>query len=131
MITTNKYLINLERLTESILIVSIFDKKTKILTEKMPMNSLYDILNALFYLIEYNGSFDIQLPANNTQYGYTFYGGRSASHPGLFQLLLVRQDFGNGNDYKIADEFLEYYEIKNILNDISIFDNESIIITKI
>ena len=122
MITTNKYMIKFSQINFDIIIVSILDNSGKIvISEKMPLNTLFDISTALFYLLEENACFDMQLPANNTQYGYIIYGGKSMRNYGLFQILLTRQNFTNKEDYLIADEFLEYYELKNIINDIGNF----------
>lgn len=117
-VTTVKYMITCIHLSMNIVEVTIRDKNNLILNERLLYNTITDIAYGLWYLLEYDVSMELKLPANNTQYGYMLYAGKSVNKMGMYHIILVRQNFTDKNDFVVADEFLETYQLKNIINDI-------------
>ena len=122
-LTTSKYIIRIIGISNKVVNISINNKDGHlILDEEMPSKSLYDIMYGIFYLIEESISIDLKFPINNTQYAYILYGGKTNNFSGSYHLILIRQNLTNDDDFVIADEFLEYYQLKNIINEINNFN---------
>ena len=121
MLTTNKYIIKVSQITNLMMLIFVYDEYGKtIINEKMASKALYEVAMSLYYLLEENITIEYKFPPSNTVYGYILYGGISnKSIGGQYHLMLFKQYMNSDDSNKLVlDEYLEYYQLKNIISDI-------------
>ena len=118
MITTKKYIIKLEYNSGDILSILILYNGHIILDSKILYNTLYDIINGIFYLYEENIPLFYQFPIRSTIYKYSMYANFSFAEQ-LYSIKIIKEKMcENSIDEIVVSELFEEYELQFLLGEL-------------